>query len=200
MVGRIYLIRNLLNGKGYVGQTQMSVAERFRKHKENARCNENLAICRAIRKHGPENFTITEIATCDSVFLNDLEKHFIEMFRTFGPDGHGYNMTPGGDTFARSKGWHHTQEWKNAQSNRLKGKKREPFSEQWKANLRASKKGKSQPESQRIKSSQALKGRKKPLRTAKHKANISAAKKGQNKGKPWTQARRDAETKRKGGA
>jgi len=83
MKGYIYLIRNLVNGKGYVGQTRISVSQRFRKHKENARCNEEWAICRSIKKYGIENFTVTEIVACDPIYLNNLEKHYIEFFGTF---------------------------------------------------------------------------------------------------------------------
>ena len=47
--GIIYLIRNLVNGKGYVGQTILTSRKRWSLHKSGARRGEGFPIYRAIR-------------------------------------------------------------------------------------------------------------------------------------------------------
>jgi group I intron endonuclease len=81
MTGHIYLIRNLVNGKGYVGKTELSVDCRYSQHLRNASAFVNTALYRAIRKHGTENFSVEEVASCDSSLLNDLERHYIKLTR-----------------------------------------------------------------------------------------------------------------------
>jgi group I intron endonuclease len=97
MTGHIYLIRNLLNSKGYVGKTELSVDHRYAQHLRNASGFVNTALYRAIRKHGEGKFSVSEVASCDSSLLNDLEKHYIKFYGTYAPTGHGYNMTKGGE-------------------------------------------------------------------------------------------------------
>ena len=101
--GKIYLIRNLINGKGYVGQTKKSLFSRFTQHKRDAEKGSELALHRAIRKHGFENFEIQEVASCDLPLLDDLEKHYVKFFGTYAPTGHGYNLTKGGSTGSRER-------------------------------------------------------------------------------------------------
>lgn len=62
MTGHIYLIRNLVNGKGYVGKTQVTVAERFRNHKYDAKRGSICPLHRAMRKYGVECFSVVETA------------------------------------------------------------------------------------------------------------------------------------------
>lgn len=93
MTGVIYLIRNKVNGKGYVGQT-IRYRDRFKEHLRQAAKGTPFALYHAMREHGIENFSITVVASCDALLLNDLEKHYIEFYGTFA---HGYNMTAGGD-------------------------------------------------------------------------------------------------------
>jgi group I intron endonuclease len=97
LVGKIYLIRNLANGKGYVGQTtKQTVWIRFNQHKYEVKRGSNLPIHRAMRKWGVENFTVIEVASCDPLLLDDLEKHFIKFYKTYITSGRGYNRTAGG--------------------------------------------------------------------------------------------------------
>lgn len=97
MTGKIYLIRNLINGKGYVGQTTKSLFVRFNRHKYDANKGSDCALHKAFRKYGFENFDIKEVVSCDSLLLDDLEKHYIKFYGTYAPTGHGYNLTEGGD-------------------------------------------------------------------------------------------------------
>ena len=76
-MGIIYLIRNLTNEKGYVGQTIQRLLKRWTGHKSEAKRGNDSPICRAIRKHGAENFSIEVLTRRDKRALNDLEKKFI---------------------------------------------------------------------------------------------------------------------------
>lgn len=128
----IYLIKNKINGKKYIGQTIRSLELRW---KEHLRRKDDFLIHKAIMKYGKDNFEI-ELVEKTSVFskLNNLERYYIKTLDTLMPNG--YNMTSGGSEITKeirkkislkTKGkkkrpW--TQREKDAQSERLKGKKR----------------------------------------------------------------------------
>ena len=95
--GYIYLIRNLVNGKGYVGKTEKTISLRFAQHKNESKLGSKYALHAAMRKYGISNFSIIEIASSEPYQLNDLEKHFIAKYGTFAPLGNGYNLTLGGE-------------------------------------------------------------------------------------------------------
>lgn len=189
----IYLIRNNINGKGYVGQTTVGITQRFAKHLENARRGIDGALYRAIRKHGAENFTINEIEVCDQSELDSLEKHHIKAFNTFSDCGHGYNMTEGGDSRRVPEGWRHSDASKIKNSIAHAGMKRPPRSAEFLAKQSVAQTGKKLNPKTRAKLSLALKGIRRGPMTDEHKANLSAAKKGQGAGKPWSEARRAAQ-------
>ena len=89
--GVIYLIWNMLNGKKYVGQTKLTVKERFNQH---AKCKKSL-IGKAIHKYGRKNFRYGVIEICDTLEqLNECEKYWITALRCKSPVG--YNRTDGG--------------------------------------------------------------------------------------------------------
>ena len=192
MNGQIYLIRNSINGKGYVGQTTIGVDRRFAKHKENARMGVDLALYRAMRKHGADCFTVDEVATCSPALLDDLEKHYVKFYGTSAANGHGYNMTDGGDSARRPKGSRNSEASKAKNAASHKGMKRPPRSDEYRTKQAVAQKGKSIPEETKAKISAALKGKKKQPWSPEYKASMSAAKKGQGKGKPWSEARRAA--------
>jgi len=58
MYGVIYKITNLINGNFYIGQTKMSLMDRWSKHKSDARNGFGWVLASAIRKHGELNFSI----------------------------------------------------------------------------------------------------------------------------------------------
>jgi group I intron endonuclease len=94
--GIIYLIRNLVNGKGYVGQTILTSRKRWSLHKSGARRGEGFPIYRAIRKYGAENFSIKVLASVNPQQLDDLEKKYIKDLNTHVDNGCGYNCDEGG--------------------------------------------------------------------------------------------------------
>ena len=102
IMGSIYLIRNTVNGKSYIGQTRQD-AEKTR-IRDHLTCNGNgsLLIKQAIEKYGRDAFTY-EILHDGIIpeFLDILEIEAIEKFNTVSP--HGYNLTTGGGGGSRSE-------------------------------------------------------------------------------------------------
>lgn len=93
--GSIYLITNLENNKKYVGQTILSVEQRWTTHQK--RIIPNSYINKAILKHGVDKFQFEEICSCVSKDqLNSLEQYFVSYFNSMVPNG--YNQTSGGDS------------------------------------------------------------------------------------------------------
>src|ERR1035438_7217367 len=88
--------RNLVNSKGYVGQTILTSRKRWSLHKSVARRGEDFPIYRAIRKYGAENFSIKVLAVVDPQQLDDLEKKYIKDLNTHVDNGCGYNCDEGG--------------------------------------------------------------------------------------------------------
>jgi hypothetical protein len=92
----IYKITNKNNNKVYIGQTIFNIDERFKQHIYAALKRKTKSIIyAAIRKYGPENFTIEEIDGANSMSeLNYLETHYIYKFNSLSPNG--YNLSSGG--------------------------------------------------------------------------------------------------------
>ena len=130
--GVVYLIRNGINGKGYVGQTTQKPRERFVRHCSTG----NTPLCYAIRKYGRENFTVEVLASCDSrEEMNRLEALNIAARATMVPQG--YNVLPDGGAIAGSSVPREVVERRVA---KLRGIKRSPeFSAKLSAALRGRK-------------------------------------------------------------
>lgn len=115
-IGRIYVIRNKINNKEYIGQTVQTLNARFSEHKHEALVrNRGTAICNSIRKHGIENFYIELIE--DNISYKDLddkEIYYIKEYNSVTPNG--YNISHGG------KGYR-TEEERQRMSDRVKGNK-----------------------------------------------------------------------------
>ena len=97
-IGYIYLLRNLINGKGYVGQHWgTNVNNRWNGHISDSLVHKSAyPLHRAIRKYGPENFSAEVVWTGAQADLDRMEQKFIKKFNTFADDGMGYNLTRGG--------------------------------------------------------------------------------------------------------
>lgn len=95
-MGWIYLIRNKVNGKCYIGQTRKPIEQRFKQHlRKSSNC---ICLRNAITKHGKEFFSIEVLWSSDNCTddeLNKKEVEFINEFNTQSP--HGYNLTNGGE-------------------------------------------------------------------------------------------------------
>jgi len=92
----IYLITNQINGKTYVGQTERTLATRFREHRNSGR----KGIGVAIQQHKPENFTIELLETTTTELADDRETYWIKETNSYGA---GYNLCETGDSSQSSK-------------------------------------------------------------------------------------------------
>lgn len=102
-MGIIYLIRNLINGKVYVGQTVRTLAVRFNAHKQDCRSGANRPLYRSVRKYGWENFSINPVSHASSQDdLDNLEHLWIVLFRA-ADRNYGYNLTWGGEHGMRTE-------------------------------------------------------------------------------------------------
>lgn len=93
--GFIYIIKNKVNDKVYIGQTILSVEERFRQHMKPSAHKRRYKIYKAINKYGANNFyyeILEEKVPIDK--LDELERFYIEKYDSFK---NGYNSTKGGD-------------------------------------------------------------------------------------------------------
>lgn len=91
----IYVIRNLMNGKVYVGQTK-DFAQRKASHLYCARKGLKRPLYDSIRKHGEENFLFEILEKCEPEHVNDREQHWVSHFDSSNLEK-GYNLTTGGN-------------------------------------------------------------------------------------------------------
>lgn len=95
MLGIIYIIRNDINSKVYVGQTFRSLEERWKEHLRSkcSKGEKHMLIKRAIFKYGKEHFTISILEKCEESKLDEREVYYIKLYNSYLS---GYNMTKGG--------------------------------------------------------------------------------------------------------
>jgi len=98
--GVIYLIKNQINGKCYVGQTSNPFRERIYGHLRPSK-KQMQSIHLAIQKHGKENFIFGILEYIyDGINIDDREKFWINHFDSLK---NGYNETLGGKGIELSK-------------------------------------------------------------------------------------------------
>ena len=88
----IYVYRNTLNGKCYVGQTTRSIERRDYEHRYYAAAGEKQHFRRAIRKYGIDAFTLYTVYYPKGV-IDDAE---IATIKKYNSIKNGYNETEGG--------------------------------------------------------------------------------------------------------
>lgn len=103
MNGSIYIIRNTVNEKVYIGQTIQTVERRFKGHLSGDPRRHNQAILWAMEKLGRENFYVETLATGIETVeeLDALEEKYIQEYNSMKPNG--YNLCPGGCKWRNSK-------------------------------------------------------------------------------------------------
>lgn len=89
----IYIIRNIIDGKVYIGQTtnfrkRLSDYKNYHKKKINPRTEQ--PIKRALREYGTDAFTIDVFLLCEPEYLRIYEDACIEYFKSYDPTK-GYN-------------------------------------------------------------------------------------------------------------
>lgn len=109
--GEIYYIKNLHNGKGYIGQAKKYVSEnnnswgtlgRWKSHVREALSEKGhcIALDGAIRKYGSASFEVTKICDCLIEEMDNLEEYYIKHYNTLIPNG--YNIKSGGSSSTMS--------------------------------------------------------------------------------------------------
>lgn len=95
-MGFIYLVTNIITGHQYVGQTGLTIEQRWKRHCDCVRRNEHpdLPLYKAIKKYGVENFIVSQIEECNNNLLNEREIYWIKYYDTYN---NGYNATIGGE-------------------------------------------------------------------------------------------------------
>lgn len=92
----IYIIKNDINDKVYIGKTEYSIEKRFKAHlcDSDKRRTEKRPLYRAISKYGKDHFWVEHIEECSTNEASNREKYWIEQYDSFN---NGYNATIGGD-------------------------------------------------------------------------------------------------------
>ena len=93
----IYIIKNRITDKVYIGQTCQSIEERFKQHKKPStfKLRGTYKIYNAMKKYGVENFYIETLEeNILPEMINEKEIYYISQYDSYN---NGYNSTPGGD-------------------------------------------------------------------------------------------------------
>ncbi|MDO4778521.1 MAG: GIY-YIG nuclease family protein [Tissierellia bacterium] len=91
----IYIIKNKINGKVYIGQTIQTFQARMSEHRKKARNNANFPLYNAINKYGLKSFSFEVLDTANSQQeLDEKEIAYIKKYNSLYPNG--YNLTKGG--------------------------------------------------------------------------------------------------------
>jgi group I intron endonuclease len=117
----IYGIRNLVNGKIYVGKTGMNFGDRWDSHRSllNNGKHDNPHLQNAWNKYKQENFEFIVLEDCEVDDLSDREKYYIKLYKDMGL---AYNIHDGGDE-GYNLGKHLSDETKRkiGEKNRING-------------------------------------------------------------------------------
>ena len=96
--GSIYIIRNSINNKVYIGQTVQSIKDRFNQHTKPSilKMKGSYKIYNAMNKYGYGVFYVECLA--NEINPNDLDNKEIEYIEYYNSYEEGYNSTRGGDS------------------------------------------------------------------------------------------------------
>lgn len=93
-MGYIYIIKNKINDKVYIGQTTNSIEYRWKQHKYAANEGRKFHLYNAMRKYGIDNFWVELLEEVNSQLnLNERESYWIKRYNSYD---NGYNSTLGG--------------------------------------------------------------------------------------------------------
>lgn len=91
-MGYIYIVKNFINEKVYIGQTIRNIETRWKEHLRHSD-SQDQPLYRAMQKYGKQNFYIQQLEECPDIFLNERESYWIKYFDSYN---NGYNATLGG--------------------------------------------------------------------------------------------------------
>lgn len=158
----IYLIRNLVNGHCYVGQS-IDIKQRWADHKAPRSRKRGQVLGRAFAKYGIQNFAFEMLEECHAEFLCDRECYWIALLKPH------YNMTTGGEgapghrlseevraiLSAKAKiQWARKtdlEKWAVVHKNLIGPRESHPVSQESRAKISATLTGRKMPEEQRLK-------------------------------------------------
>lgn len=94
---KVYLIRNIINNKVYVGQTRQKLSKRISGHKEKAKANKGQHhLYNSMNKYGFDSFNVQLLEYCDDAeHLNEREIYWIRFYKSTERQ-FGYNYQAGG--------------------------------------------------------------------------------------------------------
>jgi len=99
-MGVIYIIKNRINNKCYIGQTKYTAEKRFKEHIISANSKSNhgkcTALVNAMKCHGIQNFYIETLHDIKNGNIDELETKCINDYNSLCPNG--YNIQTGGKT------------------------------------------------------------------------------------------------------
>lgn len=105
--GLIYIIKNTINDKVYIGQTTTNIRTRFCQHcKKSTIKNRHYKIYNAIKKYGKDKFYIEELES--NIPIEELDQKEIEYIEKYNSFKNGYNSTKGGDGRTINKSYDET--------------------------------------------------------------------------------------------
>lgn len=94
-MGYIYLVKNKINGKTYIGQTiRNDINERWKYHKYEDKRYVGQILYNAYKKYGHDNFEYKIICICFDEDTNKYEQEYIKKYNSIYPNG--YNLLEGG--------------------------------------------------------------------------------------------------------
>lgn len=99
----IYIIKNDINNKVYIGQA-INTVHRFKTHCKPSSLRDGLLIDKAIHKYGSKHFYV-EILESQIENYNEREQYWIQFYNSLKPNG--YNILPGGENPPRYVGEQH---------------------------------------------------------------------------------------------
>lgn len=146
-----YRIVNSLNGLVYIGITTRTIRSRWYAHRKDARRGNPAALYEAMRRDGVNRFMIEEIACANELdAARELERSLIAQHRSH-VDESGYNLTRGGEVASDEqrrrmadshRGVSLSEATCEAISRGNKGKKKTPWSDEARASVGLSRRGK----------------------------------------------------------
>lgn len=99
----VYIIRNTVNEKVYIGQTIQTIEERFKQHLKPSvhKQRGNYKLYNAMRKYGKENFYVELLE--ENISADEIDAKEIQYIEEYDSFFNGYNSTKGGDGKTISK-------------------------------------------------------------------------------------------------
>lgn len=193
-ISGIYVIRNKINTKLYIGSAAVSIKQRFHKHYSDLKYNRHHSahLQASWNKYGSNSFEFLIVEECLPEDCLVLEQYYIDYYDACNP-GCGYNSAP---TAGSTLGFEFSDESKEKISKALKGKRKGiPHTPEHSAKIAAALKGKKKSPEHAAKTAAFHKGRK---ASAETRAKMSAARKGRKPSAACISATIESNKRRKG--